>query len=128
MDHWLLERLARFPDRDAILDRHHAITYQQLLERIEAWSKILGSHQLPSGSVVGIQGPASLEICALFLAVLATGRIVVPLPVGAEDRDRYLEIAQAQGLFDVGQSGEWGFVPMSAREPSPLLRRLRDRA
>jgi non-ribosomal peptide synthetase component F len=119
VDHWLLERLARFPDRDAILDRHHAMTYQQLLERIEAWSKILARNGLPTGSVVGIHGQASPDICALFLAVLVTGRIVVPLPVGGEDRNRYLETAQAQALFDFGQPGEWVFVPLAATEPSP---------
>jgi acyl-CoA synthetase (AMP-forming)/AMP-acid ligase II len=128
MTHWLLERLARLPAREAIVDRHGAMTYHELCERIQAWSQILATSGLPAGSVIAIQGNASPDVCALFLAVLVTGSVVVPLPVAGEDRQRYLEIAYADARFDFAASGEWSFESVtSAAAPSPLLQNLRER-
>jgi long-chain acyl-CoA synthetase len=128
MDHWLLERLARFPEREAIVDARHVMTYQALRERIEAWSGILASRRLPAGAVIALQGHASPDLCALFLAVLMTGRIAVPLPAAGEDRGSYLEIAQAQAWFDFAPSGEWCCESVTtATAPAPLLARLRER-
>jgi acyl-CoA synthetase (AMP-forming)/AMP-acid ligase II len=128
MTHWLLERLARFPDRDAIVDRHHAMTYRELLQRIEAWSETLASRRLLTGSVIGVQGQASPEVCALFLTLLLSGRVAVPLPASGGERQRDLEIAHVQALVDFGPSAAWSFESvMSSAAPAPLLQRLRER-
>jgi acyl-CoA synthetase (AMP-forming)/AMP-acid ligase II len=91
------------------------------------WSQILSNHELAPGAVIGLHGQASADVCALLLAGLVTGRIMVPLLVSGEDCRRELEIAGAEALFDCGQSGECSFVPLAATEPPPLLQRLRER-
>ena len=58
MDHWFLQRFAKFPHRNAIVDGDHAMTYGVLGERIAAWAGVLDTRGLPVGSVVGLQGPA----------------------------------------------------------------------
>ena len=128
MTRWLLERLARFPDRDAIVEPRHAMTYRGLLQRIEAWSEILANRGLPAGSVIGVQGPASPEVCALFLTLLLSGRVAVPLPASGEERRRDLEIAHVQVLVDFAAPAAWSFESvMSSTAPAPLLQRLRER-
>ena len=128
MIRWLLERLARFPDRDAIVDGHRVMTHRQLVDRVAAWSTILDNRALPAGSVIALQGHASPDIYALFVAVLVTGRIAVPLPANSEDCERFLEIAQANALFEFAPSGEWDFRSRpGAAAPAPLLERLRER-
>ena len=110
--HWLLDRFARFPDRDAVVDPHQPMTYRQLLERIDGWSTSLTSRGLPAGSVIAVEGSASSEVCALFLALLVSGRIAVPLSSNGEDRQRALEVAHVHALFRFDPSAGWSCEPV----------------
>jgi acyl-CoA synthetase (AMP-forming)/AMP-acid ligase II len=128
MTHWLLERLARCPDRDAIVGSHRVMTCRELVDRVAAWSTVLDDRGLPAGSVIAFQGHASSDIHALFVAVLVTGRIAVPLPANSDDRQRFLDITQADALLEFAPSGEWNLQTLpSAPAPAPLLQRLRER-
>jgi len=125
--HWLLNTVSTFADREAIIRGGQSLTYAQLVLRIEAWRHILADRGLSVGSVVAVRGDYSPDICALFLAVVFQGRVLVALPVD-EDVRPLLVAAGAEALFDFTENLEaWSYTALTPGTPPPVLERLRER-
>ena len=118
--------MAGFPDRPAILCDDDEIGYGRLNARIAEWVKILDELDLRPGAVVGIGGTRITEAASLFLALTFNGYVAAPLPAG-QQQHRYLELASAEALIELGVSNEWSSSRLTPGEPAPLLRRLRER-
>jgi acyl-CoA synthetase (AMP-forming)/AMP-acid ligase II len=124
---WLLDRMAAFADREAVVHGERSLTYAELLPPIEAWQRALAERDLAAGSVVAVRGDYSPGICALFLALLFGRRVVVALPLN-EDVRPLLAAAAAEGLFEFADDGaSWSYTSLTPRTPPGLLERLRAR-
>lgn len=79
------------------------------------------------GEVAAIAGSATAEACALLLALVLHGRVAAPLPAGGEDRQRYLDIACAAAVAELGGAGGWVWSQLNPGRRPELLRRLGER-
>jgi acyl-CoA synthetase (AMP-forming)/AMP-acid ligase II len=123
---WLLDRLAGFSGRDALVSRDRPVSYAELGERIACWWRVLEEHGLDAGRVVGVRGDYSPDSCALFLALACGGRVVAAVPAGDDPRPR-LDAAHAAALVEFAAADRWSFTPREVGDPPGLLARLRDR-
>jgi oxalate---CoA ligase len=72
------------------------LTYTQLRTRTADWAAYLDSEGVPAGAKVGIRLPEPLDYAEALIAVIASGRIAVPLDPGAPEPDlrRILKITR----------------------------------
>lgn len=123
---WLLERMAQWHDQTAIVWRDKPCSYRDLVERTTNWVATLRDHGVGAGSVVALEGDYSPNGCALLLALFELHAIAVPLTRSVRGhRDEFLEIAEAQFLFELDDNDEWTvgrLRPAEAR--NPLTRKL----
>ena len=125
--HWLLDRVAEFSQRDAIVHRDRPLTYAQLGTRLEEWRRVLADKGLSPGSVIGVRGDYSPDVCALFLAIAFHKGVVVTLPTGEDARPR-LAAATAEALVDFVDADAWSYMALAPEPPPPVLTRLRSRS
>jgi long-chain acyl-CoA synthetase len=121
---WLLDRLAEFSQRDAMVYRDRPFTYAELGARLAEWRGVLADKGLSAGSVIGVRGDYSPAVCALFLAIACQGGVVVTLPIG-EDARPCLAAAAAEALFDFADVEAWFYTPLSPGPPPAVLGHLR---
>ncbi len=125
--HWLLARAAEFAGHQAILDGANCLRYERLCARVEEWTRIIERMGLPPGAVVGIGGARTGDACALLLALAGNGYVAAPLPGGGEDAARCLELARAQAVIELADSGAWSSARLTPGKPPALLQRLQER-
>ncbi|MFK0253893.1 class I adenylate-forming enzyme family protein [Streptomyces sp. NPDC090445] len=77
--HWLLTRLARFGDRQALCGHGGTATYAQLVARTEEWRTRLDRMGVAPTEAVAVIGDTTAGRVALFLALAVRGNTVVPL-------------------------------------------------
>lgn len=97
------------PDRNAVMDGPpRSLTYAEADRAVDALAALLGALALPSGSVVGIQLPNTVESMVSLLAVLRAGLVAAPLPLLWRQADAARALAQvgAKALIAGGRSGE----------------------
>jgi oxalate---CoA ligase len=72
------------------------LSYRQLLARTGDWAAYLDSRDVPLGARVGIRLPEPLDYAEALIAVIAAGRVAVPLDPGAPEADlnRVLNVAK----------------------------------
>ncbi len=113
---WLVERIASFEDRPALMGHDGCHTYQQVAGSVLDWRRRLSHLGVDPGAVVAVCGDYSPEVCSLLIALLTARAIVVPLG-GAAGRtiDRQLDVAGVSHVFSfVGEEG-LGTPPESRR-------------
>src|SRR4051812_32041513 len=94
---WLLMRFAAEPAREAMVWHDQGYTYGWLLDRVGWWSAELEARGVASGTVFALRGDYSPEVCALLLALIERGAIIVPLASTAEANvSRFQDIAEVQ--------------------------------
>lgn len=125
--HWLCERMARFSGREAVVCGGAAMEFTRLLARIAEWRHALGGIGLRPGAAVGVGGECGADACALFLALVLSGNVAVPLPGGGGDVRSCLELAGADAVIELSAGGGWSVSRLTPREPPALLDRLRRR-
>jgi acyl-CoA synthetase (AMP-forming)/AMP-acid ligase II len=105
---WLWERLEGFQGQTALIWQERTYPYADLLDRTAQWRDVLGQRGIEPGACVALHGGFSPGAATLLLALAANRNIAVPLttPVEAE-RDRCLEIAEAQWLFQFHRDDAW---------------------
>ena len=123
----LLERLARYGERQALIWHDRSISYADLVASARAWSEELRRLDVAPGEAVAICGDCSPQTCALLFALVANENIVVPLSsvVGA-NRDRFMEIAEVRHALVFDAEDRWEALRFERTVTHPLLTRLRD--
>ena len=126
--HWLIEQLARWQERPALIWHDETWSFDRLCGAADAWLAELARRDIGPGRTIAICGDYSPSVCALFLAALINRNIVVPLASAVAHRwDRLMEIAQAQFAVRFGADDSWQVAAFDRAVDHPLLRQL-DRA
>src|SRR5690606_37955772 len=95
----------------------------ELVTAVDAWRNALSAQQLRAGAVLGLQGPASLEVEACMLAAWQLRAIVALLPGARPDeatRDAYCEL-----VLQGDAAGQAYLAWCEAHRAVPLLEALR---
>src|SRR5690606_17065477 len=95
----------------------------ELMTAVNAWRNTLSAQQLRAGAVLGLQGPASLDVVACMLAAWQMRAIVALLPGARPDeaaRDACCEL-----VLQRDAAGEAQFATCEAHPADPLLEALR---
>src|SRR5215510_8581593 len=85
----LERRVAAHPDREALVDRRHRVTYALLKARVDRVAAQLGSLGVGAGDVVTIQLPNQVEFAYVFFALERLG--AVANQIGPDFRSREVE-------------------------------------
>jgi non-ribosomal peptide synthetase component E (peptide arylation enzyme) len=85
----LARRAAAHPDREAVVDHRHRVTYRELLERVDRTAAGLQRLGLGPGDVVTIQLPNWVEFAYVFFACERIG--AVANQIGPDFRSREVE-------------------------------------
>lgn len=106
---WINERLKSFGARQAVVGRPGdagPILYGELVERITRWRAALDGWGVVPGERVGLVTGCQVDACALLLALVDAGCIVVPLPDDDQAAfDERLATAGASRLITVASTG-----------------------
>jgi long-chain acyl-CoA synthetase len=89
------------PERMALRDDKHALTYRELDQRMDRVAASLQRDGLRVGDAVGICAHASVDYAAVFLGALRAGMVVAPLAPGSTPDSfvRMVRDANARVLF-----------------------------
>src|SRR5262245_11185282 len=85
----LKRRAAAHPDREALVDRRHRVTYAELEARVDRVAAKLGALGVGAGDVVTIQLPNQVEFAYVFFALERLGAIANQ--IGPDFRSREVE-------------------------------------
>jgi acyl-CoA synthetase (AMP-forming)/AMP-acid ligase II len=106
------------PDRASVTDgTPRALTYAQADDAISALANMLRGFGLPTGSVVAIQLPNTVESVIALLGVLRAGMVAVPLPLlwrEAEAADALARVS-ARALIGCRTVGEVDYSELAMR-------------
>ncbi|SER06640.1 non-ribosomal peptide synthetase [Actinokineospora terrae] len=95
----------RTPDRVAVRDGSRAVTYRELVERVDAIAATLRERGAGPETVVAVALPRTVDLVATLLAVASTGAAYLPLDLGfPADRLEYM-LADASPVLVVGADG-----------------------
>ncbi|MGH9227695.1 MAG: ANL family adenylate-forming protein [Acidimicrobiales bacterium] len=96
----LLEVLAGYRDRDAIIWADRAHSYQWLTTRMADWADRCRRDGIEAGAVVGVRGDFSPDTVALFVALAQRACVIVPLAArGRPADDELLELAEVEHSY-----------------------------
>jgi len=105
--------------------RENLYTYDDILNTFNLWEKEIVDRNIPPGSVVGLSGDYSLSTCALLLALINAGAIVVPLTEAVKaHRSEFMEIAEVQYLFTFDINDKWLLEKRKQSITNPLSMEL----
>lgn len=122
---WLIERMAGWPERPAIVWRGQSYSYGDLLARMRRWSEELAQHDIGPGQVVSIEGDYSPNAVSLLLALIDRGAIIVPLTDSvAAQREEFLQIAEVQVVVSLDTADSWQLERRPVQVANPLTRQL----
>ena len=126
--HWLRERLRDWGNAPALIWRDDRWSYLKLDQAIGAWLAELMRNGIVPGDVVAIRGDYSPNTCALLLASLLNGNIIVPLTLSSA-RGCYSTTQTAEVGYAVEFDGNdaWRFASYQRPVADPLLRALVER-
>lgn len=126
--HWLTERLRDWGDAPALIWRDDRWSYLQLDQAIRAWLAELTRNGIVPGDVVAIRGDYSPNACALLLASLLNGNIIVPLTLSsARGWNRMMQTAEVGYAVEFDSNDAWRFASYQRPVAHPLLRALVER-
>jgi acyl-CoA synthetase (AMP-forming)/AMP-acid ligase II len=112
-----LARLQGYGERDCLVCDGRTASYADLLLAIESARDRIEALRLDPGSVVALRADYSLGSVAALLALLAAKMVVAMLPRD-RDPDALLANCQANGLLDLGETGQWNWKSL----PNPAAR------
>jgi long-chain acyl-CoA synthetase len=122
---WFLVRLREWGARPALIENDRTTDYVELLRATETWVERLAGAGVRAGSVVAIEGSFSADGCGAFLAAMRLGAVVAPLvSLMRAHREKFLTIAEASVLVELGPDGEFRLEQLPARVTNPLTLKL----
>lgn len=123
---WLFDRMAQWANDPAVIWSDQITTYAEMLQKVSRWQSELDAHQVKPGSVVAICGDYSPNACALMLALIDRGMVVVPLSLAAEVHwSEFIEIAEVEHIFYLDLNDDWRYEYRGLTASHPLLMELR---
>jgi acyl-CoA synthetase (AMP-forming)/AMP-acid ligase II len=126
--HWLRQRLRDWGGRPALIWRDEKWSYLQLGEAVEGWGAKLERNGVRPGEIVAICGDYSPNACALLLALLLNGNIIVPLSrSSARSWDRMMQTAEVGYAIQFDSDDEWRLESYRRPATHPLLLALAER-
>ena len=94
-------------DKDAIVWRDEAYSYGWLLGLLNHWQETIESENLGQGTVAVLEADFSPTSVALFLALIDSGCVVVPLTSSVESKkSEFIDIAQGEVCFAIDRDDE----------------------
>ncbi|MBI4589863.1 MAG: AMP-binding protein [Candidatus Rokubacteria bacterium] len=122
----LARRAAAHPDREALVDARHRVTYAQLRARVDRVAARLGELGIGPGDVVTIQLPNWVEFAYVFFALERLG--AVANQIGPDFRSREVEyilrFSESRAFVCPSTFKGFDYVPM-IQELRPGLRDLK---
>jgi long-chain acyl-CoA synthetase len=123
---FLLEKFAENRDKDAIVWRDEAYSYDWLIRRVGEWRDTIRDQNVPRGAVAVLEADFSPNSVALFLCLIDHSCVLVPLTsAAAAKREEFIETAQGEIGFAVAEDDEVRIVPLSFKAEHPHYRELR---
>ncbi|HKO44952.1 MAG TPA: fatty acid--CoA ligase family protein [Pyrinomonadaceae bacterium] len=114
-------------DREAIISRDTAYTYDWLLTRFLHWKEVTAQREIRPGAVVVLEADFSPNAVALFFALIDHNCIVVPLSDSAQsNRSEFLTIAEAEVSFKINSDDTVTVTPLPNVATHPLYAELRE--
>lgn len=99
---FLTEVFEESRDQDAIIWKDNIYKYEWLLDRVSYWQGRIREEQVKPGTVVVLEADFSPNSIALFLALIETGCILVPLTSSVEvKRAEFILLAQGEVSFAI---------------------------
>ena len=121
---WIEQAAARQGDDVYLADARGAaaLSYAGLLDVVRETERRLDDAGLPRGARIGVRLTDPLDYATALVALIAAGRVAVPLDPGAPDTDvaRVLRVARPAGLIAsraAGLDGEWRAGTGEATQP-----------
>jgi long-chain acyl-CoA synthetase len=125
---WLSQRLRDWGDSPALIWRDAKWSYLQLVRATGGWAAELKRNGILPGEIVAICGDYSPNTCALLLASLLNGNIIVPLTrSSAQGWDRMMKTAEVGYAIQFDSNDEWRLAYYGRPVTHPLLRALAER-
>ena len=123
---WLFERMEQWTDDPALVWEGETTTYGELLNAISRWQTALDEYGVEAGQVVALRGDYTPRSCALLLALIDRGTIVVPLTEAAEvHREEFFDIAEVEVVISFDQYDNWCIEESGITASYALVRQLR---
>jgi acyl-CoA synthetase (AMP-forming)/AMP-acid ligase II len=105
---WLIEKLSNFEKRECLVINDESYDYRTLVDEIKQWMELLNLSQIPSGTVVSVEGKNSLSLLSLIFALYLNNNIIVPINVDSNiKRNQYQKIAGVE--FAINVDNDEGF-------------------
>lgn len=123
---FLLSSFRRNTDGAAIVWQETTYRYQWLLERIDYWRTIIKENDIAEGTVVILEADFSPNAVALFLTLIESACVLVPLTfaVGAK-RDEFIEVAEGEVCFTLDERDNVCIKQLDRTASHELYARLR---
>jgi len=114
----------------AIVWHDQSFSYEWLSRRVSWWKSVLASNQLTQGTVVLLCGDFTPNSIALFLALVESSCIVVPITQSNEvERSDFIAIAQAEFAIDISDRPDDAKIKkLHHSADHPLYQELRRKA
>jgi long-chain acyl-CoA synthetase len=122
----LAEKLAAFPERDAIVWHDLAVTFGELLAAVAGWEREFCARGLAPGAVVAIEGDFTPASVAALLAVFKVSGIAVPLTASVESKKaEFSETAEAEWCIRMDGDDRGTLTATGRRAGHALIAQLR---
>lgn len=122
---WLLERMAQWRSEPALIWSDKVATYGDILNLVTEWESHLAKHNVTQGHVVALRGDYTPKACALLLALINRGAIVVPLTEAADiHREEFFDIAEVQLVVSFNEADGWVIHNRAVTVTNPITRQL----
>lgn len=123
---WLFERMTQWGESPAIIWSDHVVNYAEMLDKVSNWKSIFEHYSIPRGSIVAICGDYTPNACALMLALIDQGMVVVPLSMAAELQwQEFIAIAEVEVVIYLDRDDNWRLEKTHVGATHPLLMQLR---
>jgi long-chain acyl-CoA synthetase len=126
---FLFSRCEEHADSESIIWNDKRFTYRWLHDQVNYWLDTIGHHGLMPGKIVVLEGDFSPNSIALFLALLDSGVILVPLtPFAASLKEEFIRIAQAEVLFSLDDQDNVSMTTLDQEATHELYSSLKENA
>jgi long-chain acyl-CoA synthetase len=127
MIEFLMDGFGESNDQDAIIWKDRVFLYRWLKERVLYWQDQIRLNEIEHGSVVILEADFSPNAVALFLALIETRCILVPLTRSVEMKKKeFIEIAQGEIKFTIDDDDSAKVSHLGNHADHPLYEKIRD--